>query len=428
MSKLLGSWLTVAGSLLLAFSASTCGERVRIGTEILIQHRLDLLASKRVGIICNHTSILPNGTHIVDTLRSLGVRLTALFGPEHGVRGLAAAGETVLDTVDAKTGLPVHSLYGRVHKPTPEMLKNVDVLLFDIQDVGARFYTYASTMAYALEAAVENEKKIIVLDRPNPINGAYVEGPVLDTAFASFVGLFPIPNRHGLTLGELATLIVGEKWFGVHSPVDLTVIPMEGWKRAMWYDETRLPWISPSPNMKTLSTANVYPGMCMFEGTNVSEGRGTPKPFEYIGAPWINGDSLAMMLNNSNIPGVKFKPIRFTPAQDSMAAPNPKFKNESCGGVDLQVVDRSTFRPVRTGIRTLLALRRMYGEKLQFQSKQFDRLAGTSSIRSAIEGSLLESTRTATTFDHLLDRHLQDYLKIRKKYLLYPYSGSSLTF
>ena len=371
-------------SFLLALSSMTCAQRVSPGAEVLIREHLDLLSHKRVGIICNHTSLLPNGTHIVDTLVHLGVNVTTLFGPEHGIRGVSSAGEQVGSGADPHTGLPVYSLYGKVKKPTKEMLANVDVLLFDIQDVGARFYTYASTMAYAMEAAAEQKKMFVVLDRPNPINGVDVEGPVLDTAFKSFVGLFPIPIRHGMTLGELAKMIVGEKWIPEAPDVELTVIPIAAWKRSMWYDETGLSWIAPSPNMKTLATATVYPGTCLFEGTSVTEGRGTLHPFEYIGAPWIHGDSLAQALNALHLSGVQFEPVDFTPQPDSAAALNPKFNDRLCHGVMFHVTDRVSYRPVTAGIGVLYQIGAMYPDSLRMYGSSFDRLSGSQRLRELL--------------------------------------------
>lgn len=415
MSEKLRYFLFAFSFLSLSATPGTCGERVRIGDEVLIGKHLDLLADKRIGIICNHTSVLPNGTHIVDTLMHLGINVTTLFGPEHGIRGMAADGEKIEGSVDARSGLPVYSLYGKTKKPTAEMLANVDVLLFDIQDVGARFYTYASTMAYAMEAAAENQKKMIILDRPNPINGVDVEGPVLDTSLKSFVGMFPIPIRHGLTLGELANMIAGEKWIGKHSNAELIVIPMEQWEREMWFDETGLPWVAPSPNMKTLSTATVYPGMCLFEGTNITEGRGTPKPFEYIGAPWINGDTAASALNGLRISGVQFESIEFTPASDSVSAPNPKFKNEECGGVYIRILDRSKFRPVVTAMKMLSVIRELYGDTLQFRSASFDQLAGVPDARRILMSISVRSDSLAS----IVDSQQRRFEEMRNNYLLY---------
>ena len=400
-----------------AVTLTTCGERVRVGAEVLVAGRLDLLAGKRVGIICNHTSVLPNGVHIADTLIHRGVNVTGLFGPEHGIRGLAGAGVEFENGKDVRTGLPVYSLYGKTRKPTADMLANVDVLVFDIQDVGARFYTYASTMAYAMQAAAENGKKFIVLDRPNPINGTDVEGTVLDTAFTSFVGLFPIPNRHGLTLGELARMIAGEGWIGSGPKVDLEVVRVDGWNRNMWYDETSLPWISPSPNMKTLKTATVYPGLCLFEGVNISEGRGTEKPFEYIGAPWMSGDTITRSANALEIPGVQFDPFDFTPVADSISAPSPKFRNETCHGVFVHVLDRAKFHPVMAALTLLNVISKTYGDKLQFRSQAFDQLAGISEVRAMITSTSLQGDSLSRMLN---SPQLRRYLEIRKKYLLYP--------
>jgi uncharacterized protein YbbC (DUF1343 family) len=414
MKKRWSYLLLVICSLFILVTLGACGERVRTGSEVLIEKHLGLLAGKRVGIICNHTSLLSNGTHIVDTLVHLGVNVTALFGPEHGIRGISSAGENVESNVDARTGLPVYSLYGKVKKPTAEMLANVDVLLFDIQDVGARFYTYASTMAYAMEAAGEHKKKIVILDRPNPINGVDVEGPVLDTAFKSFIGLFPIPIRHGLTLGELAKMIVGEKWMNGALDVDLTIIQMENWKRAMWYDETGLPWIAPSPNMKTLATATVYPGTCLFEGTTVTEGRGTMYPFEYIGAPWIQGDSLAQALNSLHLSGVQFESMDFTPKPDSIAALNPKYKDRLCHGVMFHVTNRSSFQPVIAGVSAMYQIGLMYADSLRMYESSFDRLSGTKRLREV----LVRHMSREDVHQQFLPL-LEEYKLKRQSYLLY---------
>lgn len=396
---------------LIAVSSPTCSQTVRTGSDILLGRRLGLLEGKNVGVVSNQTSVLPNGVHLVDTLIASGIRVRALFSPEHGIRGTAGAGETVGDSTDRRTGLPLYSLYGRRVKPTPEMLRGLDILLFDLQDVGARFYTYQSTLAKVMEAAAENHLKIVVLDRPDPVNGRDVEGPVLDTALRSFVGLFPVPVRHGLTLGELSRMIKGE-W----SPgeVDLTVIPMEGWNRSMWYDETGLAWIPPSPNMRSLATATVYPGTCIFEGTNVSEGRGTEKPFEYIGAPWINGDTLASDLSALDLEGVRFLPVRFTPRPDPVAAPDPKYAGVRCGGVFVWVKDRTLFHPVRTALAMLATIRKLCPDSLKIRPGGFDRLVGTVALRTVIEGG--GDWRGITVS---CEAEMKRFLEKRKKYLLY---------
>ncbi|MBI4547431.1 MAG: DUF1343 domain-containing protein [Ignavibacteriae bacterium] len=400
-------------SLLSALSSPLLAQRVKVGAEILLEKHLDLLKGKQVGIICNHTSILPNGVHLVDTLLKRGVAITALFSPEHGIRGAVAAGETVNDVIDQKTGLPIFSLYGKTLKPDIEMLRNVNVLVFDLQDVGARFYTYASTMAFAMEAGAEFDKKFIVLDRPNPINGNDIEGPVLDMTLTSFFGIFPIPVRHGVTLGELAKMIVGEGYINP-STVDLTVIPMEGWKRSMWYDETGLPWVSPSPNMKTLATATVYPGTCLFEATNISEGRGTIKPFEYIGAPGLKAERLVSKLKSYNLPGVHFEAIEFTPKTDSIAAPNPKLKNKRCSGVYVKVTDRGKFKPVLTGVMMFAAIRELHPRKFQLHQGRLDHLIG-----DTIVGEKILKGKVTKDVLNIYQSQIEEYKKIRAKYLMY---------
>jgi uncharacterized protein YbbC (DUF1343 family) len=403
----------VLAAVLLLLPATGCGQRVTTGAEVLLGERLGLLQGKRVGVICNHTSLLPDGTHLVDALLKKGVKVTALFGPEHGVRGTASAGDKVGDSVDAATGLPVFSLYGKTTKPSPEMLASVDVLVFDIQDVGARYYTYAGTMAFAMEAAAQNGKPFIVLDRPNPINGVDVEGPVLDMGFRSLVGMFPVPTRHGLTMGEMAKMILGEGWID-DTRLDLTVVPMRGWKRSTWYDGTGLPWIAPSPNMKTLATATVYPGTCLVEATNVSEGRGTAKPFEYIGAPGLDGAALAADLNARKLPGVRFAPVTFTPAAGPDAGPNPKFKGKLCAGVEVTVTDRSSFRPVLTGLTIVEALGRAKPGKFEIRDGLMDRLLGSDIVRTKL--------KEGTASPELLRLNAADfdaYMKKRSSYLLY---------
>lgn len=401
-------------SVLIAPGTPLHARRVRAGAEVLIEKDLFLLAGKNVGVICNQTSVLPDGTHLVDTLLKLGIHVTALFSPEHGIRGAKPAGENVGNEIDPRAHLPVYSLFGKTQKPTPGMLKNIDVIVFDLQDVGARFYTYASTMAYAMAAAAENGKRFIVLDRPNPINGVDLEGPILDTTLHSFIGMFPIPIRHGMTLGELAKMIVGEQWLGGELHPDLTVIPMERWSRSMWYDDTELPWVPPSPNMKTLTAATVYPGTCLFEATNVSEGRGTEHPFEYIGAPWIDGDSLALVLNDSTLSGVQFESIRFVPKSDSVAAPNPKYNEEMCRGVYVHVADRSRFHPVEAGLKLLAKIKELYPAKVKLRQDYFDRLLGVGGVGENFGQWMTDSILITSK-----SREFRQFEKKRSRYLLY---------
>ena len=401
-------------SFVVYISSLAVAQPVRVGAEVFVEKNLDSVRGKKLGIVCNQTSVFPNGTHLVDSLRRLGLEVTALFSPEHGIRGQAAAGVQIGNQIDSGTGLTVYSLYGKTLKPTAEMVRNVDVFIFDLQDAGSRFFTFSSTMANVMEAARDFGKKIYVLDRPNPINGVDLEGPVLDMTLISFFGLFPIPVRHGLTMGELANMIVGEGWLNYNSSVDLTVVPMEGWRRSMWYDSTGLPWIPPSPNMKTLATATVYPGTCFFEATNISEGRGTPKPFEYIGAPNLNSEKAVSLLSRLHLPGARFSPVIFTPRADSVAAPDPKFKDKQCRGVSVRVVDRKKYRPVLTGLMMLSILHDLYPRKIQVLQGRLDRLTGDTNIgerlmRGKVEKEILEPFKS----------QLDEFKERRAKYLLY---------
>ncbi|MFS0666994.1 DUF1343 domain-containing protein [Peribacillus frigoritolerans] len=380
-------------------------QKVSPGIEVLLKEEKNVLSGKKVGLITNPTGIDSKLTSIVDLLHDdPDIHLTALFGPEHGVRGDAQAGASVEYYIDEKTGVPVYSLYGKTKKPTPEMLKDVEVLVFDIQDVGTRYYTYIYTMAYAMEAAKENDIPFIVLDRPNPQGGESVDGPVLEPEFSSFVGLYPIPLKHGMTVGELATLFNKEFKIGA----DLKVIKMKGWKRDMDYDDTGLPFVLPSPNMPTVSTTFVYPATGLIEGTNVSEGRGTTKPFELIGAPYINGDELAGKLNALRLPGVKFRAASFTPTFS-------KHAGKLSHGVEIYITDREQFKAVPTGLHIIKTIQDLYPGDFEFlAANNFNLLIGNGWIMSRIkEGS---------TVNEILKEYQvkQDaFKKVRKNYLLY---------
>jgi len=403
--------------ILLSISFLIAQERstVKTGADLLFEKYSSRISGKRVGLITNHTALLSNGKHLADALKDdPNVTLTALFGPEHGIRGDAPDGRTIRDTIDAKTGVPVYSLYGKISKPTPEMLKNVDVLIFDIQDVGARFYTFISTMYLCMEAAAEQKIPYIVLDRPNPINGILVEGPVRLDSLKSFVGWGPMPISHGLTVGELATMANSERWLSNGIVADLFVVPMEGWKRSQWYAQTNLRWVSPSPNMVSLNTAIVYPGLCLLEGTNVSEGRGTDRPFETFGAPWINGKELARSLNSAGLSGVTFTEVSFTPQEIPGMAANPKHRGKLCGGVRITVTDRKTFLPLRAGLTVLEHLTKLYKDSLSFRDRGFDRLAGTPVIRT-----LLKEGKSAKEIEGSWQKELKEFLELRRKALLY---------
>ncbi|HEV3470947.1 MAG TPA: exo-beta-N-acetylmuramidase NamZ domain-containing protein [Pyrinomonadaceae bacterium] len=318
------------------------------GIDVLARDGFKQLQGLRVGLITNHTGRDLRGRATIDVLREApGVKLTALFSPEHGIRG--ALDDKFSDTVDEKTGLPVYSLYGETRRPKAEHLKSLDALVFDIQDIGTRFYTYVSTMGYAMEEAAKAGLPLFVLDRPNPIGGVEVEGPVADADKLSFTSYHTLPVRHGMTAGELARLFNEQRRIGC----DLRVVKMENWRRAMWLDATGQAWVNPSPNMRSLTQATLYPGVGLLETTNLSVGRGTDTPFELVGAPWLDGRKLAAYLNARGLAGVRFVPVRFTPRASV-------FRGEECGGVNLVVTERARFRPVETGVEVAVALRRLY--------------------------------------------------------------------
>ncbi|WNG48046.1 DUF1343 domain-containing protein [Archangium minus] len=391
--------------------------RVKTGLDVWVEQGFAPLKGKRVGAIVNPTSVDSRFRHLADLLvQAPGVKLAALFGPEHGVRGEAQYMVAVGDARDRRTGVPVHSLYGSTFEslsPRPEWLEGLDALVFDIQDVGSRYYTYVYTMALAMKAAGKAKIPFYVLDRPNPLNGVAIEGNLVGERYRSFVGLYPIPNRHGMTAGELARLFNDEQGFGC----DLTVVPMEGWRREFFWSDTGLPFISPSPNMPTPDTALVYPGMCQGEGTNVSEGRGTCRPFEQFGAPWVDSDALIARLEREKLPGVRFRAVGFTPTFD-------KYKGESCNGAFIHVTDRDSFLPLRTGIAIFQALYEL-GKGSGFAWREdayefvddvpaFDLLCGTDQVRKGIEAGwpldrLLEGFETQA----------RDFAKRRERHLLY---------
>lgn len=337
---------------------------VLAGVDVARAQGFPMLAGLRVGLVTNHTGLARDGAATIDLVASApGAKLVALFSPEHGIRGVLDA--SIPSSRDERTGLPIHSLYGDSRRPTAAMLEGLDAIVIDLQDVGARFYTYMTTLAFVLEEAAPRKIKVIVLDRPNPIGGVQIEGPLLDEAETSFVGYEPrMPIRHGLTLGELARLFNGERKIGA----DLTVVPMKNWRRDAWYDETGLTWINPSPNMRNLHAAALYPGMAAFEYSNISVGRGTDTPFEHVGAPWIDGPRLAEALNARQIPGVRFYPVKFTPAAS-------RYANEACQGVFVVITDRNALRPVRVGVELASALVKLFPG--QFQMPPSLRLYGS---------------------------------------------------
>jgi uncharacterized protein YbbC (DUF1343 family) len=352
--------------------------RVQPGLESLLADSLHLVRGRRVGLITNHTGIDAAGVSSIDRLfRHPEVNLVALYAPEHGIRGTIEAGERVDFARDAETGLPIHSLYGATQRPTPEMLEGIDVLLFDILDIGTRYYTYIYTLGLAMEAAGEAGIPFIVLDRPNVIGGALVQGNVLDPAFSSFIGLYPLPMRHGMTPGELARFY--RNALGIS--VDLRVAPLRGWTRSMGFGETGLPWRRPSPSMPSEESALHYPGTCLFEGTPLSVGRGTDHAFQQVGAPWIDAEAWKAALDARAFPGVAFEVVRFTP----QAPGDEKFPGTELPGIRLQVTDPALYDPTEVGVAMVIEARRLSGDRWRWRADHFDRLAGTDQLRLGIE-------------------------------------------
>jgi len=381
---------------------------VRPGVEVLLSDSLHLVAGRRVGLITNHTGMDAAGVPTIDRLHGHPqVELVALFSPEHGIRGTDEAGVRVADEVDARTGVPVHSLYGATLQPTPEMLSGIEVLLFDIQDIGTRYYTYIYTMALAMEAAGTAGIPFVVLDRPNPIGGLAVQGNVLDPAFSSFIGRYPIPMRHGMTPGELARLF--RSAFGVE--VDLHVAPLDGWSREMLFPDTGLPWRPPSPNMPDLESALHYPGTCLFEGTNLSVGRGTDRAFQWIGAPWLDADLLVARMEARALPGVRFEAAHFTPINPG----DGKFDGVLVHGVRLEVVDPELYDPTLTGVALLLEARALSGTAWEWRPEHLDRLAGTQMVRIGVE-ELAPLNEITGSWREEIER----FERLRAPSLLYP--------
>lgn len=346
-------------------------EGVLCGIDVLRQDQFQQLAGQRIGLITNHTGLTQDGSSTASVLHNApGVQLTTLFSPEHGFEGKLDISK-IDDATDTKTGLKVYSLYGSTRRPTAQMLAGVDTIVFDIQDIGARFYTYVSTMGEAMHAAGEHHKRFVVLDRPNPINGIDVAGPMLDEGQESFVGFHHLPIRHGMTAGELALMFQKE----LRLEMQLDVIKCVGWKRSMFWDETGLVWVNPSPNMRCLNQALLYPGIGMIETTNLSVGRGTDTPFEVIGAPWIDSRELARELNSREVPGTTFVPIRFTPTSS-------KYAGQLCGGLNLVITNRKQLEPLTLGWHLSAALQKLYPN--QWQGQQAMRLLGSQATLDAI--------------------------------------------
>ena len=379
---------------------------VRPGIETFLADVPRRLRGKRVGLITNHTGLDSSRTSDIDLIAGhKDLKLVALLAPEHGIRGTAEAGEKIVDETDPETGVPIYSLYKSEDRgPTPEMLKDVDVLVYDLQEVGGRTWTYVSTMALSMQAAARKGIPFVVLDRPNPIGGEIVEGALLDPRFKSFVGMYPIPARHGMTVGELATLFNREYGIGC----DLVVARVKNWRRAQWFDETGLPWVNPSPNLRSLAALTSYPGTVYFEGTNLTEGRGTERPFEQIGAPWLKAREVARVMNGRRLPGVRFEAITMTVAPTAA-----KYKGQSIPAIRFAVTDRRAYRPVRTSLLLIDEIRRRHPREFAWTAT-IDRLTGSDRVRLAVEGGRLRPLLEEW------DRQAAEFAESRKPFLLYP--------
>lgn len=396
--------------IILVFNGMTLAKsKVRLGLEVLISEKIDLIKGKRIGLITNQTGVDSRLRSNIDILSKIpGVKLVALFAPEHGIRGERIAGEYIESYIDEESKLPVYSLYGKTRKPTRDMLKDLDVIIFDIQDVGVRHYTYISTMALAMESAKEKGIDFIVLDRPNPLGGIYIDGPVLESEFSSFIGLYPLPNIHGMTAGELALLFNSE--FGISAK--LTVVPMDGWKRHMRFDDTGLYWIISSPNIPDFATVLLYPCTGPIGDTYLSVGVGTTKPFHFVGAPYINPSRLIEELLKRKIEGVIFRPAYFIPRYS-------KFQNEVCKGVELFITDRNKFNPLETCLNILNIIYRLYRKDFNWGDRSngrylFDLSMGTDKIRKYIEAGM-----NPKEIIEIWKKDLEKFMLIRKKYLIY---------
>ncbi|MCH8326522.1 MAG: DUF1343 domain-containing protein [Bacteroidetes bacterium] len=384
------------------------------GADRLISDYSNLLINKKIGVVFNQTSRLSNGTQLLDTLSNL-YNVVAVFSPEHGFRGNIEAGKKYFDNKSDSSKIKFYSLYGSVKKPTKEMLKGIDILIYDLQDIGVRYYTYISTLFYVLEAAAENNITIIILDRPNPLNGSKIEGPILNKKFESFIGIAPIAVRYAMTTGELAKYFIGEGLNKNSSHLNLKIIKLKSWDRSKYFNYYYgNNWQKTSPNIPDLNTAIVYAGTCLIEGTNISEGRGTLHPFLQIGAPFINSNKLIKEIEELNIGGVEFEPIKFTPKSIPGISMFPKYKDEECEGVKIILTNREKFNSVEFGIKLVYAINKLYPKLLKFRDNHFNRLIGNNTtikkIKAGIKpGEIIQSWK----------KELNDFIKIRTKYLIY---------
>jgi uncharacterized protein YbbC (DUF1343 family) len=392
-------------TLFLAVTAFASAATVLPGIDVFLADVPATLRGKRIALITNHSAVNRARIPDIDLIAAhKDVKLVALLAPEHGIRGTAPAGERIADEVDARTGVPIYSLYTSEDRgPTPEMLKDVDAIVYDLQEVGGRTWTYVSTMALSMQAAARKGIPFVVLDRPNPIGGEIVEGALLDPRFKSFVGMYPIPARHGMTVGELATMFNQQHGIGVN----LIVVRAANWQRTQWLDETGLPFVNPSPNLRSLAALTSYPGSVYFEGTNLTEGRGTDRPFEQIGAPWLNAPDVARVMNDKALPGVRFEAITM-----AVAPTAAKFKGQTIPAIRFAITDARAYRPVRTALILIDEIRRQHPKAFAW-GPSIDRLTGSDKVRLAIEGGRLPALLAEW------DREAAAFAENRKPFLLY---------
>jgi uncharacterized protein YbbC (DUF1343 family) len=396
------------------FTTISCSQNKKLetGADRLIPEYYSSLKTKRIELVTNSASLLSNGSTLYQELINKGLDVKLIFTPEHGFDIKTPAGKDVNNST-LNDSIKVYSLYGSTKKPTKEMLKNVDVLIYDIQDLGTRFYTYISTLFYVLQAVAENNIPVYVLDRPDPLNGITIDGPVLKEDQKSFVGIAPLPIQYGMTPGELALYFSGEGLLGKDLKASIKIVKIKNWKRNSYFDDYYSKWTKTSPNIPDFETALVYPGTCFIEGTNISEGRGTYKPFLTIGAPFINSLNLINKLKEIGTEGLALNPVQFTPVSIPGMSENPKYMNQTCSGISIKVTDRKQFKAVEFGIKLIYALRELYPDKFQL-TDYFDKLTGDISVRNEI----MDGTKP----DKIIKswhKELKSFNKIRKKYLLY---------
>ena len=398
----------------LAFPVSLRAAQVKTGAELMADDDFSLLKGKKFGLVTNRSATV-RGVHLLDLMASAGISPVVIFTPEHGLQGAEEDGVRLAD--GSEGGIPVKSLYGATHRPREEDIKGLDVLVFDIQDVGARFYTYISTMGRVMQAAAKMGIPLVVLDRPNPLGGDYVSGFARDGIVPSFTSLYPIPVAHGMTVGELALMIRGARMLPGLASLDLTVVEMEGWQRWMRWPDTGFSWVPTSPNIANFETSLLYAGTCLLEGTGASEGRGTSEPFRVAGWPGIDAEALAVKLNRMGLPGVRFTPVQFTPACIPGKSSDPKYRNREINGIRIEITDYRSVLPVETGVAVITGLYAAIpaSEKKSFFWKGFDDLAGSAELRRATEAG--EAPEQIT---HLWDNDVFEFMLKRGEYLLYP--------